>query len=150
MRPRTAAPRRPVATEAGVWIDHRKAVIAILAGATEEMEEVASNMAKDARYSGGAPEDRAEDQQDRRFTGHLNRYYDEVITRVRKAGSILILGPGEAKIELAARLGDEGLRERVVGIETADKMTDRQIAARVRRRFKGKPRPAKAPPGLRP
>ncbi len=150
MRPRTAAARRPVATEAGVWIDHRKAVIAILAGATKEMGEVTSNLAKDVRHSGGAPEDRAEDQQGRRIAGHLNRYYDEVITRVRKAGSILILGPGEAKIELAARLGNKGLRDRVVGIETADKMTGRQIAARVRRRFRGRPRPAKAPPGLRP
>jgi hypothetical protein len=135
MRPPTAAARRPVRSEAGVWIDHRKAVIAILAGASEEMREVTSNLTKDIRHSGGGPEDCAEDQQDRRFAGHLNRYYDEVITQVRNAASILILGPGEAKIELAARLGNEGLRERVVGIETADKMTDPQVAARIRQRF---------------
>jgi hypothetical protein len=48
---------------------------------------------------------------------------------------ILILGPGEAKTELEERLGHEGLGGRVVGIEAADKMTDRQVAARVRERF---------------
>jgi hypothetical protein len=51
------------------------------------------------------------------------------------ADSILILGPGEAKTELEARLGKAALGERIVGVETVDKMTDRRIAARVRERF---------------
>jgi len=121
--------------EVGVWIDHRKAVIAILAGKTEQVRQVTSDMEKHVRYSGAAQEDSAEDQRDRRFTGHLNQYYDQVIGCIRDADSILILGPGEAKIELEERLGKEGLRGRIVGIETADKMTDRQVAARVRQRF---------------
>ena len=87
------------------------------------------------RYSGAAQEDSAEDQRDRRFTGHLNKYYDQVIACIRDADSILILGPGEAKVELEERLGKEALRGRIVGIETVDKMTDRQVVARVRQRF---------------
>lgn len=122
-------------SELGVWIDHKKAVIAIIAGKKEEIRRVTSNMEKHVRYSGAAREDSAEDQRDRRFTGHLNKYYDEVIARIRDADSILILGPGEAKIELEARLGKEALGGRIVGIETVDKMTDRQVAARVRQRF---------------
>ena len=125
----------PMTKEVGVWIDHRKAVVAIIAGKTEEMRQVASHLEKHVRYSGRAQEDSAEDQRDRRFTGHLNKYYDEVVACVRDADSVLILGPGEAKIELRERLGEEGLRGRIVGIETADKMTDRQVAARVRQRF---------------
>jgi hypothetical protein len=122
--------------EVGVWIDHRKAVIAIISGKNEDLRQIDSNMEKHVRYSGGAQEDSAEDQRDRRFAGHLDKYYDEVIAYIRDADSILILGPGEAKIELEARLGHEAFRGRVVGIETADKMTDRQVAARVRRRFR--------------
>ena len=121
--------------EVGVWIDHRKAVIAIIAGKTEEMRQITSNIEKHVRYSGAAQEDSAEDQRDKRFTGHLNKYYDRVIACIRDADSILILGPGEAKIELEERLGKEALRGRVVGVETVDKMTDRQVAARVRQRF---------------
>ena len=70
-----------------------------------------------------------------RFTGHLNKYYDQVISYIRDAESILILGPGEAKVELKKRLEREALSGRVVGIETVDKMTDRQIAAKVRQHF---------------
>jgi len=121
--------------EVGVWIDHRKAVIAIIAGKTEEMRQITSNMEKHVRYSGAAQEDSAEDQRDQRFTGHLNKYYDQVIGCIRDAESILIFGPGEAKIELEERLGREALRGRIVGVETVDKMTDRQVAARARQRF---------------
>jgi stalled ribosome rescue protein Dom34 len=122
-------------TEVGVWIDHRKAVIAMIAGQHEEMKHIESNMEKHVRFSGAASEHSAEDQRDRRFTGHLNKYYDEVIACIRGADSILILGPGEAKTELNERLSHETLRGRVVGVETVDKMTDGQIAAMVRQRF---------------
>ena len=124
-----------MSTEMGVWIDHRKAVIAIIAGHQETMRQVDSNMEKHVRYSGAAQEDSAEDQRDRRFTGHLDQYYEEVIACLRDADSILILGPGEAKIELAERLRRDAHHGHVVGIDTADKMTDRQVAARVRQRF---------------
>jgi hypothetical protein len=120
---------------AGVWIDHRKAVVAIIADNHEDIRQITSHMEKHVRYSGAAQEDSAEDQRDRRFTGHLNKYYDEVIACIRMADSILILGPGEAKGELEERLVNEGLRERIVGVEAVDKMTDRQVAARVRQRF---------------
>ena len=62
-------------------------------------------------------------------------YYDAVIACIRKAESILIFGPGEAKGELQKRLESNNLGERIVGIETVDKMTDRQIAAKVRQYF---------------
>jgi hypothetical protein len=121
--------------EVGVWIDHKKAVIATIAGKKESLRQVTSGMEQHVRYSGAAQEDGAENQRDRRFTGHLNEYYDEVVACIRDADSILILGPGEAKKELEARLGHGDFRGRIVGIETADKMTDRQIAARARQRF---------------
>jgi len=124
-----------VSREVGLWIDHRKAVIVILAGQHEDVRQLTSHMEKHVRYSGAAQEDSAEDQRDRRFTGHLNRYYDDVVACIRDANAILILGPGEAKTELVARLGSGALRACVVGIETVDKMTDRQIAARVRQHF---------------
>jgi len=122
-------------SEVGVWIDHKKAVIAIIAGKKEEIRQVTSHMEQHVRYSGAAQQDAAENQRDRRFNGHLNRYYDEVIACIRDADSILILGPGEAKVELEARLGKEALRGRIVGLETVDEMTDRQVAAKVRQRF---------------
>jgi hypothetical protein len=121
--------------EVGVWIDHQKAVIVILAGENDVIRQVTSNIEKHVRYSGAAQEASGEDQRDRRFTSHLDNYYDDVIICIRHADSILILGPGEAKTELDHRLASAALHQRVVGIATVDKMTDRQIAARVRQRF---------------
>ncbi len=129
-----------MSTEMGVWIDHRKAVIATIAGHHETLSQVDSGMEKHVRYSGAAQEDSAEDQRDRRFAGHLDKYYDEVIACLRDADSILILGPGEAKVELAERLRRDDHRGRVVGIDTVDKMTDHQVAATVRQRFLGSKR----------
>ena len=123
---------------AGMWIDHRKAVIVIVSDQGEETKQIESGMEKHVRFSGGSRSEQGggEDQQDRQFTGHLNAYYDEVIAHLRDAESILIFGPGEAKGELEKRLASKGLSERVVGIEAVDKMTDRQIAAKVRQHFR--------------
>ena len=54
---------------------------------------------------------------------------------IGEAESILIFGPGEAKGELKKRLERNNLGGRIAGVETVDKMTDRQIAARVQQHF---------------
>ena len=124
----------------GLWIDHRQAIVVMLSAGEEKTEHISSEAEKHVRFSGGSRFDGAgtsleEDQQDRRFGNHLSQYYDKVITMIRAAEAILILGPGEAKGELQQRLEHENLGERIVGVESADKMTDRQIAARVREYF---------------
>jgi hypothetical protein len=120
----------------GLWIDHRKAVIVIVSDQGEEVREITSNMEKHVRYSNDTSEGGAsEDIRDRQFDNHLNAYYDAVVAAVRGGDSIQIFGPGEAKVELKKRLENEGLKQRIVGVETADKMTDHQIAAKVRQRF---------------
>ena len=118
----------------GLWIDHRKAVIVIVTEAGEELKKITSNIEKHVRFTGGtASEDGStEDVRDRQFGNHLNSYYDEVITVLRGADSIQIFGPGEAKGELEKRLEREGLKAHILAIETVDKMTDRQISAKVR------------------
>lgn len=46
-----------------------------------------------------------------------------------------LFGPGEAKNELKQRLEVNNLGGRIVGIETVDKMTEPQIAAKIRQHF---------------
>jgi len=101
-------------------------------------------MSKRIRYSGasqaqnaaGSHDDAAEDTRDRRFGNYLKDYYDTVISHLRDADSILIIGPGEAKGELQKRLEADALGGHIVGVETADKMTDGQITAAVRQHFR--------------
>jgi len=122
--------------EVGLWLDHRKAVIVIVTDEGEETKIIESNMEKHVRYSSGSSEPgQGEDVRDRQFTNRLNRYYDDVIACIGDAESIQIFGPGEAKGELEKRLESEELKGHIITIETVDKMTDRQIAAKVRGHF---------------
>lgn len=129
--------------EVGLWIDHRKAVIVTIENEIDVTREIRSNMEKHVRFSSGtrskAPNvpkgSTAEDMRDRQFGDHLGKYYDGVISFIRAADSIWIFGPGEANVELENHLKRDGLEGRIVGIETVDKMTDQQIAAKVRDHF---------------
>jgi hypothetical protein len=134
---------RAMKKEIGLWIDHYKTVMVSIDDEKEETREIHSNIEKHVRHSGGlhtkdpgtSPGSSAEDMSDRRFINHLNGYYDAVASLMRGAASILIFGPGSAKIELEKRLEREKLDGLIVSVETADKMTDRQIVAKVRGRF---------------
>ena len=109
----------------------------------EETGLIVSKVEKQLQRSGDSPlkgryESQnvpADDSRQRAFTGHLNIYYEAVIACLRDAEAILIFGPGEAKGELKKRLVRSKLGGRIAGIETVDKMTDRQIAAKVRQHF---------------
>jgi hypothetical protein len=129
-----------VKKQIGLWIDHREAILVSLTDGTEEIKHVISNNAKHMRYSGsshaktpeGMKEVTSEDQRDRKFGNDLNQYYAEIIALIRDADSIQIFGPGEAKGELKKRLEREGVKAHILQLEPADKMTDRQIASKVR------------------
>ena len=130
-------------TNVGLWMDHRKAVIVLVTDKGEETKLIISNVEKQLRRSGDSPlkgsyessQVPASNSRQRAFTEHLNIYYDAVITCIRAAESILIFGPGEAKDELKKRLKKSNLGGLIAGVETVDRMTYPQIAAKVRRHF---------------
>jgi hypothetical protein len=129
--------------EVGLWIDHRKTVIVAIENDVEVIRNIKSNMEKHVRFSSGTHSkahnntqgSTAEDVRDRQFDNSLDNYYKGIISLIRDADSIWIFGPGEAKVELESLLKHENLGEHIVGVETVDKMTDNQIAAKVRDRF---------------
>jgi hypothetical protein len=76
--------------EVGLWIDHKKAVIVTAINEGGEIKQIESNMDKHTHYSGRAGSKTptgplAEDQRDRKYIEHLNKYYDEVILNIRSA-----------------------------------------------------------------
>ena len=129
--------------EVGLWIDHTKAVIVTVTGKKEETRQVRSNIEKFVRFSGGSYASplfgtcniAGAGKQDRNFLSFLSTYYDGVVSQIRHADSIWIFGPGEAKGELEKRLQRDELKVNIVGIETVEKMTDRQIAVKVIRHY---------------
>jgi len=126
---------------AGLWIDHRKAIVVTLSDTGEETTtEVLSNAEKQLGRSEGkrstlpfeAQQVPKDDKQQRGFTKHLKGFYDEVLSTIRDAHAVLVFGPGEAKGELKKLMEQGNLGKRILAIETVDKMTDREVAAKVR------------------
>lgn len=128
----------------GLWIDHRKAVIVLESSAGEEINVILSDADRQpgrihgerSRTSFEALKIEADDVTQRKFTTELHHYYKEVVACVRHAEALLVFGPGEAKGQLVMELEKTLPKDCVVTVETADKMTDRQISAHVREHFK--------------
>jgi hypothetical protein len=126
----------------GLWIDHKKAVIVFLKNGKEEIKQIQSNLEKHTRFRGGARAKTpygaqfftAETQMDRHFKERLNKYYQQVSSAIGNATSLLVFGSGEAKYELEKHLHEKG-RVKNIHIEVADKMTERQVVAKVRDYF---------------
>lgn len=125
--------------EIGMWVDHRRAVIVFLENNKETVQIILSNMENNTRFSSsshpGAANDikaaTAEDIRDRQNDLHMLKYYAEIAYKIRETDSILIFGPGEAKVEFASYLKKEKFGGKIDGVQPADKMTDRQISAKV-------------------
>ena len=128
----------------GIWIDHKKAVIVSASAGPLTATTLESEVGPHARYSGhagyptpdGPHGGGGEKKYEHRYDQHLDRFYDEVISHVGQSEELLIFGPGEAKRQLKERLGhSKAMAARIVGIESADKLTDPQIIAKVKEHY---------------
>jgi len=64
-------------------------------------------------------------------------FFDAVAAMLDGAKEILVVGPGTAKLEFVQHVGRKGdaLEERIVDVETVDRLTDNQIVAHGRTYF---------------
>jgi hypothetical protein len=118
-------------TLAGLWIDHREAVIVLVSGKGRETKRIKSNVEEQVE-SQIVP---ADNSRERSYGGHLAGYYDQVISFLRPAEAIMLFGPGEAKGELRTRIEQNQLDLRIIRFETSDKMTEHQVSREVRRHY---------------
>ncbi len=130
---------------AGLWIDRREAIVVSITDEGETITKIESDIERKVRLSGGSrtaktpygPQQVSVDgKQEQRLKRQLRQYYQVIIRRIKDANKILIFGPGEAKTELKKEI--ENFKELAltkITVEAADKMTERQIAAKVRQFF---------------
>ena len=124
----------------GLWIDHRKANIMFITESGEETKLIISNVERQRRRLGGSPLKGAFERirfsndinEKRNFKIHLSIYYDSVIACIQNAESILIMGPGEAKHELKARMEEKKLDEKISAVETVGFITENRLKRRIR------------------
>jgi hypothetical protein len=119
----------------GIWLDHKTAVMVSATAGSVTTRTTESEIGAHPRYSGqeGA---RGEKKYEQRHSEQLDRYYDDIISQLGLPEALLIFGPGEAKLELKERLSrSKALSRCIVDLETADKLTDPQIVAKVKDHF---------------
>lgn len=129
----------------GMWIDHKEAVLVSLKDGTTSVRRIESEIGTRYSPSGGwkaggtsvAQSIVKEQTEDERRKHGLHAYYQDLIKAIRAAEELFIFGPGEAKHELVKEIAkDKGLQVRISAVEACDKMTEPQIAAKVRAFFK--------------
>ncbi len=134
---------------AGVWIDSKKAVISTLQGDESSLEILYSGIEGIERIDGeGRPEGRfggqfltEEHADDARRHKAEQDFLQEVLSKISDVNQLLIFGPSAMKQGLEAAV--RGLPKpapNIRAVETADVMTDNQVAEYVRNFF-GRPAP---------
>lgn len=132
-----------MALKAGVWIDHKQAIVVPITDAGQEIKKFKSGIEPSVRPAGGSrsknkytPNDFiAEDRREQKLVDERKKVFEEVLACIRGANSLLILGPGEAKGEFSKHIKAKKIRGLTVELETTDKLTDRQVAAKVSQHF---------------
>jgi hypothetical protein len=120
--------------DVGVWIDHKKAVIVSIAADQVTTRTLKSDVDTHSHFSGS--HSGGEKKYEGRHNEDLHRYYDEVIGQLGEPDALLLFGPGEAKLQLKARLGHaKKSLESLVDLESTDKLTDPEIVAKVKEHY---------------
>ena len=126
----------------GVWIDRRQAIVVQFSDAGEECLHIQSGVESQERRASDHPAGPFEplnvpsdDTRDRKETAELGKFYDDVISHLRRAHSIYVFGPGEAKKQFKNRIEENRSVTGKVEVEAADSMTDAQVVAKVRKHF---------------
>lgn len=123
----------------GLWIDHKQAYAIWYNDG--RVEVIPSHVEPSDHYSGGTQlggklnqKGDVELRHNDRYRLQLKKFYQQVMSALRDADSIFIMGPGEAKIEFEKVMKkNKSMQKRILKVETAKKMTKNQMVAHVRK-----------------
>jgi stalled ribosome rescue protein Dom34 len=114
---------------AAVWIDHAEAKVFKIDAESVETSTVACLHHHVHRHPSRThtPQHPTDDQ----------NFYHEVVRALDGAAEIVVLGPANAKLELMKHVQkhDRALEKKILGVESSDHPTDREIVAFARRFF---------------
>ena len=118
-----------------------QAVVVTIENGNETVETIEGDIERHPKPSGGwrsatpwGPQSAVNEHRvEEKYRLHVVNFYKDVIKSIGKPDQLLVMGPAQAKREFAEEIEKIGeLRSIALKVETADKMTDPQIAAKVR------------------
>jgi len=113
-----------------IWIDHKEAHVMFLSQDASEAEIIKTKSTHSHLHH------KANEVGSGRVSLDV-KYLHSVMQAVKESKEILILGPGSAKLELIkhAHQHDQQIAANIVGVETADHPSDKEILAYARKFF---------------
>lgn len=138
-------------TNVGIWVDHREARLVFLQGDSVRTVVLGSGLQRGSRHTGGrmggAPFGRAghvsyisQHRIERHRDRQLLHFYRGIVELLKGAGGLVLLGPGEAKLELEKELRRHPqLHKRLLAVLSSTRLTSRQLTVRVRDCFSENP-----------
>lgn len=129
--------------KAGIWIDKEHAVLVKLSDGKEEItrfsleeHEPASQHYRGISQGTHRPYDYIpEGRVERKKFAERKRMYVSLAEALDGTDSLLLIGPGEAKIEFAKHIALKRIPLTQFNVGVSDKMTEPQFTARVREHF---------------
>lgn len=126
---------------AGVWLDHSEAFIVLLEGDNHTIRHLKNGIPGQHRSTGGSrpglaygPQDKVNEHRFDEKRRHKIREFDQkILNQLRGVEHFFIFGPAEAKKEFKSYIETQPvMKDKLVGVESADSMTTNQIVAAVK------------------
>lgn len=125
----------------GVWLDTSKAVLVTIAGSDSDLTTIPSGIETQERIEG--EENQAgrfgnqfvedEKSKENRIDEMEQKFIEKLIKKVSSADQLLVFGPAHMKTRFEKMFRKEtGPKPNLRAVESADSMTDNQVAAHVR------------------
>ena len=113
-----------------IWIDHKEAHVMFLSEDASEAEVIKTKSSHSHLHHKGGEVGSGRVPYD-------EKYLHSVIQAVNESKELLIIGPGSAKLELIkhAHHHDPQIAAKIVGVETVDHPSDKEILAYARKFF---------------
>jgi hypothetical protein len=120
----------------GVWMDYQRAVI--ISTASRKATGDYGVMKEIGRGDHDGEEFKNESQDLKKDTAELKKYYKAIADEIDQDDCIYIFGPGKSQEELKNILEDHhAFRGKEIKLGTSDKMSEKQMVARVESYFEG-------------
>jgi stalled ribosome rescue protein Dom34 len=121
--------------QTAIWIDHNEARVFHVEGSTFDEKTVHAPTHHLHRHP------KSDETKTRNHPQDETRFFGEIMSALEGRDEILLLGPSVTKLHFLHRAQKHApaIAERIVGIETSDHPTDRQIVAHVRHYFQNDP-----------